>query len=64
MQIFVKTLITNKTITLNVEPSDTILNIKKQIYEKENIDVSSQSLIMAGKQLQNDRSLSDYNVQK
>ena len=63
MQIFVKTL-SGKHITIEIEPTDTILQVKEKIFEKEGIPVDKQKLTFAGKTLDDSNTLQDYSIQK
>ena len=62
-QIFIKT-ITGKTFTVDIHEADTVADIKKSIFEKEGIPQHETRLIFAGKELQDERALSDYNIMK
>jgi ubiquitin len=63
MQVFVKAL-TGKNITLEVNPEDTIERLKQKIQEREGIPPSEQRLIFSGKQLEDNKTIQDYNIQK
>jgi hypothetical protein len=61
IQVFIKTL-SGKTTTLDLDRADTIASVKNRIQEKEGIAPGEQRLIFGGKQLEDDRTLSDYNI--
>ena len=63
MQVFVKTL-TGRTMTVDVESTDSITSIKEKIMNREGIPVTQQRLIFGGKQLENEKIIADYNIQK
>ncbi len=61
MQLFVKTL-TGKAVSLNCNPNDDIMSIKFKLYEKEDIPIDQQRMIFAGMQLENFKTLTEYNI--
>jgi len=64
MQIFVRNTATGTNITLDVEPTDTIQNLKGKVQDKEAIPPNCQSLVFMGQVLEDNRTLADYNIQK
>ena len=63
MRILMKTL-TNKTIAIDIEPSDTVKKLKEKVPDREGIPPDQQCLIYAGKKLEDDHVLSDYDIQE
>lgn len=63
MQIFVRTL-RGKSLAVEVEPSDSVYSLKTKIFSRESIAQDQQRLIFSGKQLEDERTLSEYNIQK
>ena len=62
-QVFIKTL-TGKTLTVVVKKTDTVENLKKKIYEHEDIPIHRQRIVFASKQLEDARTIADYDITK
>ena len=63
MQIFVR-MLSGKTVTLQVEKSDSVASLKQKIEDKEGIKADQQRFVFGGKNLQDNNTLSDYNIQE
>ena len=64
MQIFIKTLCGQSKNTIEVEPSDTIAQVKIKIQEKDGFLASNQRIIFKSQLLEDEKTISDYNIQK
>jgi len=62
MLVNVKTL-TAKVITVDMEPTDTILRLKEKIEEKEGIPPPKQRLVFGGRVVADEKTLADYNIE-
>ncbi|XP_047335379.1 polyubiquitin-like [Impatiens glandulifera] len=63
MIIFLKNLISGKTLELHVKGSDTIFSVKAKIQDKEGVSIKDQRLVLAGRKLEDYRTLSYYNIE-